>query len=62
MIKSKKWLLMSMVGILIFSSGLCIFGEALTLKNSNQSWFLLGSISLVLINSGLCSMITANFK
>ena len=62
MIKNNKWFLMSIVGILIFSSGLCIFGEALTLKNSNQSWFLLGSISLVLINSGLCLMISANFK
>ena len=56
----KRWFIQSVLGILIFSSGLCIFGEALTYKNSGQAWFLFGTLSLILINSGICLMIDAN--
>tara|TARA_B100000963_G_scaffold197176_2_gene171583 strand:- start:1694 stop:1882 length:189 start_codon:yes stop_codon:yes gene_type:complete len=62
MIKNRNWFLKSFFGIVIFSAGLCVFGEALTLKNSEQSWFFTGTIALVMINSGLCLMISANFK
>jgi hypothetical protein len=58
--KKNKWFILSIIGILTFSSGLCIFGEALTLKNSGEGWFLEGTIALVLINSGVCLMIGAN--
>tara|TARA_Y100000768_G_C23858419_1_gene624457 strand:- start:550 stop:741 length:192 start_codon:yes stop_codon:yes gene_type:complete len=58
----KKWFFQSVLGILIFSSGLCIFGEALTNKNNGEAWFLFGTISLILINMGVCLMIDANNK
>jgi len=61
-IKKNKWFVFSTLGILIFSSGLCIFGEALTLKNRGEAWFLLGTIALILINSGICLIIGANLK
>ncbi len=60
--KKNKWFVLSILGILIFSSGLCIFGEALTLKNRGEAWFLFGTIALILINAGICLMIRANIK
>ena len=62
MYSKKKWFFISLLGILIFSSGLCIFGEALTLKNKDEAWFLLGTLALALINLGICLMIGANNK
>ena len=62
MTKNRNWFLKSLLGIIVFSAGLCVFGEALTLKNSGQSWFLIGTLALVMINSGLCMMISANLK
>ncbi|MAV04267.1 MAG: hypothetical protein CMC31_01220 [Flavobacteriaceae bacterium] len=62
MYSKKKWFFISLLGILIFSSGLCIFGEALTLKNQDEAWFLLGTLALVLTNLGICLMISANNK
>ena len=59
-IKKNKWFLLSISGILTLSSGLCIFGEALTLKNGGEAWFLYGTIALILINAGICLMISAN--
>ena len=59
-IKKNKWFLLSISGILTLSSGLCIFGEALTLKNRSEAWFLCGTIALILINIGICLMIYAN--
>ncbi|MDA7810161.1 hypothetical protein N8978_01740 [Flavobacteriaceae bacterium] len=61
-IKFNKWFLFSVTGILSLSSGLCIFGEALNLKNSGEAWFLFGTLSLILINAGVCLMIGANYK
>jgi len=58
--KRNRWLILSFVGILTLSSGLCFFGEALTLKNNGKAWFLFGTISLLLINAGVSLMIGAN--
>lgn len=58
--KRNRWLILSFVGILTLSSGLCFFGEALTLKNNGKAWFLFGTISLILINAGVSLMIGAN--
>jgi hypothetical protein len=55
-----RWIILSFVGILTLSSGLCFFGEALTLKNNGKAWFLFGTISLILINAGVSLMIGAN--
>lgn len=52
-----KWLLYSIIGLLLVGAGLSFFGEALLLKfkplSSFESWFWMGTLSLVLINSGL---------
>ena len=45
------------LGILIFSSGLCVFGEAIIRKYQELDFFLIGTLSLVLINAGVCIMI-----
>jgi len=58
--KRNRWLFLSFVGILTLSSGLCFFGEALTLKNNDKAWFLFGTISLILIKAGVSLMIGAN--
>tara|TARA_B100001113_G_scaffold86077_1_gene68680 strand:- start:304 stop:492 length:189 start_codon:yes stop_codon:yes gene_type:complete len=58
----KRWFVQSVLGIIILSSGLCVFGEALTFKNSGRAWFLFGTLSLILINAGICLMIDANKK
>ena len=58
----KRWFVQSVLGIIMLSSGLCVFGEALTYKNSGQAWFLFGTLSLTLINAGICLMIDANKK
>ena len=58
--KRNRWLFLSFVGILTLSSGLCFFGEALTLKNNGKAWFLFGTISLILINAGVSLIIGAN--
>ena len=49
-IKKNNWFVLSFLGILIFSSGLCIFGEALTLKNRVEAWFLFVTIALILFS------------
>jgi len=48
---------LALLGLILFSSGLCVFGEALISKNENNNWFLVGTISLILINAGLGLMI-----
>ena len=52
-----KYTIIGTLGILIFSSGLCIFGEAITRKYQNLDFFTIGTISLILINAGICIMI-----
>ena len=48
---------LALIGLILFSSGLCIFGEAVISKYQNTNWVLTGTISLILINAGLCMMI-----
>ena len=52
-----KYRIIGTFGILIFSSGLCIFGEAIIRKYQNLDFFTIGTISLILINAGICIMI-----
>tara|TARA_B100000965_G_C19451588_1_gene695510 strand:+ start:412 stop:600 length:189 start_codon:yes stop_codon:yes gene_type:complete len=52
-----KYTIVGTLGILIFSSGLCVLGEAIIRKSQNLDFFLIGTISLVLINLGVCIMI-----
>lgn len=48
---------LALLGLILFSSGLCVFGEALISKYENNNWLLVGTISLILINAGLGLMI-----
>jgi hypothetical protein len=52
-----KWLLYSILGLLLVGGGLSVFGEALFIKaltpESRGSWFIWGTGSLILINAGL---------
>ena len=48
---------LAFLGLILFSSGLCIFGEALISKYEDTDWFLVGTIALILINAGLGLMI-----
>ena len=54
-----KYTIIGTLGILIFSSGLCIFGEAIIRKYQDLDFFLIGTISLILINAGICIMINS---
>tara|TARA_B100001057_G_scaffold245985_1_gene246323 strand:- start:770 stop:964 length:195 start_codon:yes stop_codon:yes gene_type:complete len=53
------FLFVSISGILVFSSGICILGESIIQKINNGNWFTIGTIALVFINAGLCLMINA---
>ena len=44
---------------MLFSSGLCLFGEALIRKYQGIDFFNLGTLSLILINAGVCIMISS---
>ena len=50
--------LLAFLGIMLFSSGLCVFGEAIMYKYESRDWFLIGTVSLILINSGLILIIS----
>lgn len=52
-----KYTNLGTLGILIFSSGLCVFGEALIRRYQELDFFLIGTLSLILINAGVCIMI-----
>jgi hypothetical protein len=52
-----KYTIIGTLGILIFSSGLCILGEAIIRKSQSLDFFLIGTVSLILINAGACIMI-----
>lgn len=54
-----KYTILGTLGILIFSSGLCLFGEALIRNYQELDFFLIGTLSLVLINAGVCIMINS---
>ena len=49
---------LAFLGIMLFSSGLFIFGEAVIYKYDSKDWFFVGPISLILINSGLVLIIS----
>ena len=48
---------LALLGLILFSSGLCIFGEAVISKYEDVNWFYTGTISFVFINAGLGLMI-----
>jgi hypothetical protein len=51
----KKWLLYSISGLTLIGFGLCLIGEAIILKISNDfNWFYIGTAALVVFNSGIC--------
>lgn len=52
-----KRYLLALLGLILFSSGICILGESIIMKYESQNWVLLGTISLILINAGLGFMI-----
>ena len=53
------FLIVSVLGILIFSAGICVLGESIIQKMNNGNWVLIGTIALALINAGICLMINA---
>ena len=48
---------LALLGLILFSSGICVLGESIILKFENGNWILFGTISLILINAGLGFMI-----
>ena len=54
-----KFVIIATSGIMLFSSGLCLFGEALIRKYQDIDFFTLGTLSLILINAGVCMMISS---
>ena len=48
---------LALLGLILFSSGICILGESIIMKYESQNWVLFGTISLILINAGLGFMI-----
>ena len=54
--KNKRYFL-ALFGLLTFSTGICLFGEALLRKYEDSEWFAIGTLSLILINGGLGIMI-----
>ena len=54
--KFKRYTL-ALVGLISFSSGICLFGLAIIRKYENLDWFMIGTLSLILINGGLGVMI-----
>ncbi|KKZ12756.1 MAG: hypothetical protein TE42_03280 [Candidatus Synechococcus spongiarum SP3] len=51
------WYLKAQAGVLALPAGLCLFGQAVINKGSDQPWFWLGTASLIVINTGLGLMI-----
>ena len=50
-----KWLIYSIVGLLLIGFGLSILGEAIILKiNQDFNWFYIGTLALIVFNSGIC--------
>ena len=49
-----KWLVFSILGLLLIGFGLSLLGEAIIIKYNSQSYFCIGTLSLIIINSGLC--------
>lgn len=49
-----RWYFFSIIGLLLLSTGLCIFGEALAKKINQENYFIMGTLALVIFNSGIC--------
>ncbi len=49
-----RWILLSIIGLMLIATGLCVFGEALIKKMNKETYFWLGTLSLVIFNSGIC--------
>lgn len=50
-----KWLIYSIVGLLLIGFGLSILGEAIIFKiNQDFNWFYIGTLALIVFNSGIC--------
>ncbi len=55
-----KWLLLSVSGLSLCSFGLCLIGESIIYKISDDfNWFYLGTIALIVFNSGICLLAEA---
>jgi hypothetical protein len=55
--KKLVWYLKAQAGVLLFPLGLCLFGEAVSVRIAGGSWFWIGTLSLVVINTGIGLMI-----
>ena len=53
----KKRYALALLGNILFSFGLCIFGEAVIAKSQDTNWFYVGTASLIFINAGIGLMI-----
>ena len=53
-----RWYFFSISGLLLLSTGLCIFGEALTRKINQENYFIMGTLALIIFNSGICFVLT----
>jgi hypothetical protein len=51
----------ALFGLILFSGGLCLFGESVIYKYENKDWFFFGTLSLICINLGLGLMIKNNW-
>ena len=51
----------ALIGLILFSGGLCLFGESVIYKYENRDWFFFGTLSLIFINLGLGLMIKNNW-
>ena len=52
-----KWLIESVLGLILIGFGLSLFGQAVIYKSKGESlrkWFLWGTISLIVVNAGIC--------
>ena len=45
--KKTKWLVLSILGVLLVGGGLSFLGEAIIAKTQDKAWFLTGTLSLV---------------
>ena len=49
-----KWLIYSIVGLLLIGFGLSLLGEAIKFKiNQDFNWFYVGTLALIVFNSGV---------
>jgi len=52
-----KWLIESILGMILIGFGLSFFGQVVIYKSSGEplrKWFLWGTISLIVVNAGIC--------